>query len=168
MTDKQLSELLRKLKINTKSMACLGCEHENGCTTKGCRLIGLAADRLATYEQAIEIIKAAYKESSGSEKCLLQDVIALFDPAYDNPSNLRNHIAQQQKQYPRIDAIDSLRYALTLTPPKKLIHDFELCADPSELADTLRCIDESGYEMIGITQKASGVYTVFFRRPANE
>ncbi|MDY4599131.1 MAG: hypothetical protein SPC78_05815, partial [Candidatus Faecousia sp.] len=115
-----------------------------------------------------ENIKAVYNLASGSEKSLLQDVIALFDPAYGNFSNLRNHIAQKQKRNPRSDAIDAIRYAWTLIPPKKRITDFERCADTAELADTLRCIDDNGYEMSGVTQDSSGVYTVFFRRSVSE
>lgn len=168
MKDTELVATLRNLKVLMKRTICLNCFDGEGCDINGCRLIGLAADRIAEYDSALENIKAVYNLASGSEKSLLQDVIALFDPAYGNSSNLRNHIAQKQKRNPRSDAIDAIRYAWTLIPPKKRITDFERCADTAELADTLRCIDDNGYEMSGVTQDSSGVYTVFFRRSVSE
>lgn len=49
-----------------------------------------------------------------------------------------------------------------------MITDFERCADAEELAMTLRYMNENGYILVTVTQDASGVYTVFFRRPARE
>lgn len=138
MTDKQLSELLRKLKINTKSIACLGCEHENGCTTKGCRLIGLAADRLATYEQAIETIKAMRAAASGVGKSLLRDVLSLFDSWYG--------------QAPE---------------PLRTVYDFEICTRRVDLVSALDYINRNQWELISVTFGPNG-YTLFFRRPARE
>lgn len=168
MKDTELVATLRKLKVFMKSIICLDCVDGKGCDINGCRLIGLAADNLEKYDSALENIKAVYNVASGSEKSLLQDVIALFDPAYGNPSNLRNHIAPKPKQNPRNDALDAIRYAWTYTHPQRRITDFEQCADTAELATTLRCIDDNSYSIISVTQDGSGVYTVFFRRPVSE
>lgn len=47
MFDAELVAALRQLKVNTKSLACLGCRYEQDCGIHGCRLIGSAADRIA-------------------------------------------------------------------------------------------------------------------------
>lgn len=104
MNDSELIAALRQLKVNTKSLACLGCRYEHDCGVHGCHLISHAADRM------IEL---------SSRKGVLA-------------------------------------------------HDFELCADTAELAWTLKYIDDHGYTMVSATQDASGVYTVFFRRPVLE
>lgn len=39
-------KLLRKMKIETGSLACLGCGHEHGCSLHGCAILREAADAL--------------------------------------------------------------------------------------------------------------------------
>lgn len=46
MTDKDLIRSLRRLKVETGSLACLGCGHEHNCGIHGCAIIRKAADRL--------------------------------------------------------------------------------------------------------------------------
>lgn len=162
MKDTDLIAALRKRQVD----GCVDFDCEANCAINGCRLHGLAADRIAEYDSALENIKAVYKRASGSEKYLLQDVIALFDPAYGNPSNLRNHIAKQHSNVHLDISCSPIPTIPPLYPFRKRITDFERCADDKELAATLRCIDERGYYMSGVTQDASGEYTVFFRRPA--
>lgn len=43
-----LIKALNRLKIETGSIACLGCGHEHNCTTQGCALIRAAIDALQT------------------------------------------------------------------------------------------------------------------------
>lgn len=168
MKDKDLIAELGHLKINTKSMACLGCGYENGCSAHGCYLIGLAADRLAAYEQAVENIKALHKEAIGAGKSMLRNVLSLFDPEYGAPPYIPINIVREPKRNPRNDMLDALAYAFRVSTPQKRITDFELCADTAELAKALRSIDDNGYYLSVVTQDASGVYTVFFRRPVSE
>ena len=138
MTDKQLSERLRELKINTESIACLGCGHENSCSVHGCNLIGMAADRLATYEQAIETIKAMRTAASGVCKSLLRDVLSLFDSWYGQDPE-----------------------------PPRMVYDFELCSTKASMIRCLNCINNNQWELISATAGPMGC-TIFFRRPANE
>lgn len=138
MTDKQLSELLRQMKVNTKSLACLGCGYENKCSTKGCRLIGLAADRLAAYAQAVETIKAMHTAASGVGKSLLRDVLSLFDSWYG--------------QAPE---------------PPRTVYDFEICTRRVDLVAAFDYINRNQWELISVTFGPNG-YTLFFRRPARE
>lgn len=138
MTDKQLSDQLRKLKIDTKSIACLGCGHENNCSVHGCNLISMAADRLAAYEQAIETIKVMRTAASGVGKSLLRDVLSLFDSWYG--------------QAPE---------------PPRMVYDFELCSTKASMIRCLNCINNNQWELISATAGPMGC-TIFFRRPANE
>ncbi len=133
MTDKQLSDQLHKLKINTKSMACLGCGHENGCTTKGCRLIALAADRLAEHDHAIETIKAMHAASSGVGRSLLRDVLSLFDRWYG--------------QAPE---------------PPRIVCDFERCTE-RDLPVTILKINDCGYNVFAVTQNGCDFTVFYHR-----
>ena len=46
MKTDELIEALRRLKVQTGSLACLGCGHEHNCGTGGCAIIREAADKL--------------------------------------------------------------------------------------------------------------------------
>ena len=133
MTDKQLSELLRQMKVNTKSLACLGCGYENKCSTKGCRLIGLAADRLAAYAQAVETIKAMHTAASGVGKSLLRDVLSLFDSWYG--------------QAPE---------------PPRIVCDFERCTERN-LPVTILKINDCGYNVFAVTQNGCNFTVFYHR-----
>ena len=44
----ELLTALSRLKVETGSLACLGCGHEHNCSTHGCKIIRLAEDKLRT------------------------------------------------------------------------------------------------------------------------
>lgn len=46
MTDKELITVLRRLRVQTGSLACLDCGYEHNCGIHGCRILRDAADRL--------------------------------------------------------------------------------------------------------------------------
>lgn len=46
MSDRELITALRRLKVQTGSIACLGCSYEYNCSVHGCRIMRLAAERL--------------------------------------------------------------------------------------------------------------------------
>ena len=46
MRDEDLLAALRRLKVKTGSIACLGCGYEHNCSVHGCRIMRLAAERL--------------------------------------------------------------------------------------------------------------------------
>lgn len=168
MKDIELAAELRQLKVNTKSLTCMGCLHEKNCRILGCNVIGFAADRLAEIDSALDAIKIMHESSNGAVKSALRDVLSLFDPAYGAPPEIPHNVPFNPKRSHRPDAVDAALYSFTAVPPVKRINDFELCADTAELKETLRCIDDNGYTFVGATQDASGTYTVFFRRPARE
>ena len=42
----ELIQALNRLKVQTGSMACLGCAYEHNCSTKGCRILREAVAQL--------------------------------------------------------------------------------------------------------------------------
>lgn len=78
MRTNDLLEALTRLRVETGSLACLGCGREHNCSTKGCRILREAADliRQLTAENAglckeIEwkdmVIALAHKEQAKAE-----------------------------------------------------------------------------------------------------
>lgn len=53
MTDKELIAALRRLKVQTGSIACLGCGYEHNCSVHGCRIMRVALDRLENLTGAV-------------------------------------------------------------------------------------------------------------------
>lgn len=51
MTD--LLPALRRLKVETGSLACLGCGHEHNCGTQGCAILGAAITALETRPEVV-------------------------------------------------------------------------------------------------------------------
>lgn len=48
---------------------------------------------------------------------------------------------------------------------KRFVFDFEICYGSGGLAQTLRYVNDFGYEILSVTQNGTE-YTVVFRRPA--
>nr|DAL40470.1 MAG TPA_asm: hypothetical protein [Caudoviricetes sp.] len=44
MTDRQILQALRRLRVETGSLACFGCGREHNCGTHGCAILRKAAD----------------------------------------------------------------------------------------------------------------------------
>lgn len=53
MTDQELIAALRRLKVETGSIACLGCGYEHDCSIHGCRIMRAAAERLEQLTGAV-------------------------------------------------------------------------------------------------------------------
>nr|DAV66134.1 MAG TPA: hypothetical protein [Caudoviricetes sp.] len=51
---KELINSLNRLKVQTGSLACLGCGHEHNCGTGGCAIIREAADKLQAVAEFCE------------------------------------------------------------------------------------------------------------------
>lgn len=54
MKTDELIEALRRLKVQTGSLACLGCGHEHNCGTGGCAIIREADDKLQAVAEFCE------------------------------------------------------------------------------------------------------------------
>ena len=53
MTDQELIAALRRLKVETGSISCLGCGYEHNCSVHGCRIMRAAAERLEQLTGAV-------------------------------------------------------------------------------------------------------------------
>lgn len=47
MANEELIQALDRLKVQTGSLACLGCGYEHNCSTKGCRILREAVEQLS-------------------------------------------------------------------------------------------------------------------------
>lgn len=54
MKTDELIEALRRLKVQTGSLVCLGCGHEHNCGMCGCAIIREAADKLQAVAEFCE------------------------------------------------------------------------------------------------------------------
>ncbi len=50
MNREQLLHGLRHLKVQTGSLACMGCQHEDNCGIKGCAIIRAAVEQLEVLQ----------------------------------------------------------------------------------------------------------------------
>lgn len=50
MNREQLLHSLRQLKVQTGSLACISCQHEDNCGIKGCALIRAAIEQLEVLQ----------------------------------------------------------------------------------------------------------------------
>lgn len=54
MKDKDLIAALKRLKVETGSLACLGCGREHNCSTQGCAILREAVEQLELHMQFLE------------------------------------------------------------------------------------------------------------------
>lgn len=143
MTDKQLSDQLRQLKVNTKGLICLGCAHEDKCGIHGCNVIGKAAKRLDEVEHALTVIRKLYASTSGLLHMEYGDILSLFYP--------RNGDTKK----------------VNVPPASKDVTTFIVRTNQiTDVLNALRSIDNAGYRIDAATQDSDGIYTLFIRRPA--
>ena len=53
MRDEDLLAALRRLKVETGSLVCLGCGYEHNCSVHGCHIIQIVAERLEQLASAV-------------------------------------------------------------------------------------------------------------------
>lgn len=56
MKDADLIQALKRIKVQTGGLICLGCGHEHNCGVHGCAVMREAAQRLEEYHQRKEHI----------------------------------------------------------------------------------------------------------------
>lgn len=54
MPYEELIQALNRLKVQTGSLACLGCGYEQSCVARGCRILREAAERLGASKPVHE------------------------------------------------------------------------------------------------------------------
>lgn len=58
MTDKELIAAMRRLSVETGSLACFGCGREHNCGIHGCAILRKADDRLAALADQLHYAQA--------------------------------------------------------------------------------------------------------------
>lgn len=53
MSNRELIASLRRLKVETGSLVCLGCGYEHNCSVHGCHIMQIAAERLEQLASAV-------------------------------------------------------------------------------------------------------------------
>ncbi len=68
MRNDEILTMLRRMKVQTGSLVCLGCGREHNCSIHGCRILREAADliekmtdRCARYAEEIAVLQARQK-----------------------------------------------------------------------------------------------------------
>lgn len=74
MNREQLLHSLRQLKVQTGSLACISCQHEDNCGIKGCALIRAAIEQLEVLQSFEEWLrKQATKQATSDKKQAIGD-----------------------------------------------------------------------------------------------
>lgn len=64
----QLIHGLRQLKVQTGSLACMGCQHEDNCGIKGCVLIRAAVEQLEVLQGFEDWLQEQATKQATSDK----------------------------------------------------------------------------------------------------
>lgn len=70
MRDSELVSAIRRLKVETGSLACMGCGHEHNCGVSGCAVMREAADRIANQSTHIAALQKEIEKLRGQNKQL--------------------------------------------------------------------------------------------------
>ena len=65
MKDKDLVNAIRRLKVETRSLACIGCGHGHNCGVSGCAIMREAADRIANQSTHIAALQQEIEKLRG-------------------------------------------------------------------------------------------------------
>lgn len=65
MRDQELVNAIRRLKVETGSLACMGCGHEHNCGVSGCAVMREAADRIANQNTHIAALQQEIEKLRG-------------------------------------------------------------------------------------------------------
>lgn len=68
MKDQELVNALHRLKVETGSLACMGCGHEHSCGVSGCAVMREAADRIANQSTHIAALQQEIEKLRGDLK----------------------------------------------------------------------------------------------------
>lgn len=70
MRDQELVNAIRRLKVETGSLACMGCGHEHNCGVSGCAVMREAADRIANQSTHITALQQEIEKLRGQNEQL--------------------------------------------------------------------------------------------------
>lgn len=70
MRDQELISAIRRLKVETGSLACMGCGHEHNCGVSGCAVMREAAGRIANQSTHVAALQQEIEKLRGQNKQL--------------------------------------------------------------------------------------------------
>jgi len=70
LKDKDLVNAIRRLKVETRSLACIGCGHGHNCGVSGCAIMREAADRIANQSTHIAALQQEIEKLRGQNEQL--------------------------------------------------------------------------------------------------
>lgn len=70
MKDKDLVNAIRRLKVETRSLACIGCGRGHNCGVSGCAIMREAADRIANQSTHIAALQQEIEKLRGQNEQL--------------------------------------------------------------------------------------------------
>ena len=70
MRDQELVNAIRRLKVETGSLSCMGCGHEHNCGVSGCAVMREAADRIANQSTHIAALQQEIEKLRGQNEQL--------------------------------------------------------------------------------------------------
>ena len=70
MKDKDLVNAIRRLKVETRSLACICCGHGHNCGVSGCAIMREAADRIANQSTHIAALQQEIEKLRGQNEQL--------------------------------------------------------------------------------------------------
>lgn len=89
MRDQELVNAIRRLKVETGSLACMGCGHEHNCGVSGCAIMREAADRIANQsthiaalQQEIETLRGQNEQLRGAAALVAKESAELLERNY--------------------------------------------------------------------------------------
>lgn len=99
---KKLIEALMKLKVETGSLACLGCGHENSCSIRGCAIIHTAIEEMSRLQDRnLKIEEQLYH----AKQCVAG--LSMLEKAIDGKMQMekvlpmvRRRLEQYREEYP--------------------------------------------------------------------
>lgn len=71
MRDQELVSAIRRLKMETGSLACMGCGHEHNCGVSGCAVMREAADRIANQSTHVAALQQEIEKLRGQNRQLM-------------------------------------------------------------------------------------------------
>jgi len=70
LRDQELVSAIRRLKVETRSLACIGCGHGHNCGVSGCAIMREAADRIANQSTHIAALQQEIEKLRGQNEQL--------------------------------------------------------------------------------------------------
>ena len=65
MRDQELVSAIRRLKVETGSLSCMGCGHEHNCGVSGCAVMREAADRIVNMSTHVAALQQEIEKLRG-------------------------------------------------------------------------------------------------------